>query len=223
MALWSCCSLARSVSEGSPRVPCPSLWSHSERSSDMAHMTGARSCITHLTGGCRLEASAEQTMVRYETSWTLGSSKRCLKVEKLSSSGHVALTGSQLQMQNATLICRMDSCDFVASVLINNFGLDVQQLLLCTAVCFNLTFSLFSAFDKRRQTPFIVVIAGDASYLKKSFLKSPDIISQMFQHLYFNDVQVFSKQAGSIGSCLERSTNACYVIILIRKGLPIDQ
>ena len=94
MALWSCCSLARSVSEGSPRVPCPSLWSHSERSSDMAHMTGARSCITHLTGGCRLEASAEQTMVRYETSWTLGSSKRCLKVEKLSSSGHVALTGS---------------------------------------------------------------------------------------------------------------------------------
>ena len=94
MALWSCCSLARSVSEGSPRVPCPSLWSHSERSSDMAHMTGARSCITHLTGGCRLEASAEQTMVRYETSWTLGSSKRYLKVEKLSSSGHVALTSS---------------------------------------------------------------------------------------------------------------------------------
>ena len=129
MALWSCCSLARSVSEGSPRVPCPSLWSHSERSSDMAHMTGARSCITHLTGGCRLEASAEQTMVRYETSWTLGSSKRCLKVEKLSSSGHVALTGScKMQYLFGERIAVIMLCLGLFGSTINNFELDVQSI-----------------------------------------------------------------------------------------------
>ena len=78
-------ALLKSVSEGSPRVPARAC-GHTPNTlksgaaaagrslpphSDMAHMTGARSCITHLTGGCRPEASAKQTMVRYETSWTL--------------------------------------------------------------------------------------------------------------------------------------------------------